>query len=1096
MTTPDSTLPEIRPATDPDPGTAPVPRVYGVLIVNNAAEWLAEVLDAFAAQRYAELELVVVDNGSTDDSGEIIRSRVPDERTVHFRRNVGFGRAVQAALKRTELRETDFVLLLHDDLVLAPDAIPRLLEAFRKDPDLSIVGPKLREWSADPVLQEVGSTIDRFGRSETPVDPGELDQGQHDRQREVLYVSTAGMLLRAETLRAIGGFDNRYPAFRDDLDLCWRAWMYGHRVEVVPSAVGYHIAAASRRMRRLGLGRVPRELAERHTLATLMTNYELKRLVWVLPVVALLALVKTLGFLVTRRVGDAVAVLRAYAWNVIQLPNTLQRRRRVQRGRTMSDAELNWLFAPGLPRARTYLEAAADWVAGGSTRAFLPEPDELPPAPREEGNRLARSLREHPAAWVGSVLGLVYLIGLVPLLGSGQLVGGEVLPWPSSPLAFLRSFVSPWSGEPYGSSAASSPVQALLGVLSFVGLGSAWLAQRLIVLGLLPLAWVSALRAGRLATSRPGPRALGATLYVLSPVLLGALSAGLFGTLVVAALLPALVLLAVRVVVPAELWSGSGTDRASIQGAISASAWRAAALLAVGLAVCVAVAPRLWTLAAALLLVTIVMSAVRGDGRLRTAFVAVSTLALLAPWLLGLFREDWPVAAMPGAGSLRLWRALAVVPEVLPGLSGAGGLVVGSTAVAVVVPALLLGLRGRQVLVGGLVAVFATSALAAWTLDRFGAPGLWTPALLLPAALALAGMGVVTGRWLPRGLRQSKPGLRQFAVVGSVALLGAGLVIAMVRLGAGPYEGLQREAALLPAFATADEPAVGPYRVLLLNAAADGSVTYEATSATGVRMDRFGTTPSSAFLSSLGSAVEAAVGGSRPSAANTLGTLGVRYVILGEGAGPELVAALERQPALSPLPFDDGRAYRVTTWLPRAVVLPPETGEQLLAAGGTGEVVGVEEVGLTRLRAELYRGDAAPVEGGLLVLSEAPSSRWRATAGGVELERRVPPDDSPGAGLGVNAFVVPPGAEDLELSATSSGHLLGVLAQLFILLAVLSVALRPPGGAVGGGGLFQRFGRSRTVRTRGGLTTRHLPAFDETNPELLPAPLPIPERTR
>ena len=1095
MTTPESTLPELRPATDPDPGTALIPRVYGVLIVNNAAEWLAEVLDTFAAQRYAELELVVVDNGSTDDSDEIIRSRVPDERTVRFRRNVGFGRAVQAALKRTELRETDFVLLLHDDLVLAPDAIPRLLEAFRKDPDLSIVGPKLREWSADPVLQEVGATIDRFGRSETVVDPGELDQGQHDRQREVLYVSTAGMLLRAETLRAVGGFDNRYPAFRDDLDLCWRAWMYGHRVEVVPSAVGYHIAAASRRMRRLGLGRVPRELAERHTLATLMTNYELKRLVWVLPVVALLALVKTVGFLVTRRVGDAVAVLRAYAWNVIQLPNTLQRRRRVQRGRTMSDAELNWLFAPGLPRARIYVEAAADWVAGGSTRAFLPEPDELPPLPAEEGNRLARSLREHPAAWVGGLLFLVYLIGLVPLLGSGQLVGGEVLPWPSSPMAFFRSFVSPWSGEPYGSSSASSPAQALLGLLSSAGLGSEWLAQRLIVLGLLPLAWASALRAGRLVTSRPGPRALGATLYVLSPVLLGALSAGLLGTLVVAALLPALVLLAVRMVAPAELWSGSGTDRASIEGAVSASAWRAAALLAVGLAICVAVAPRLWPLPLALLLVAAVMSVVRGDGRLRTAFVAVSSLALLAPWLLGIAREGWSVAvpAMPEAGPLRLWRALAVVPEVLPGLSGAGGLVVGSTAIAVVVPALLLGLRGRQVLVGGLVAVFATSALAAWVLDRVGVAGLWSPALLLPAALALAGMGVVTGRWLPRGLRRFTPGLRQFAVVGSVALLGAGLVIALVRLGAGPYEGLQREAALLPAFVTADEPTVGPYRVLLLNTAADGSVTYEATSASGVRMDRFGTTPSSAFLTSLGSAVEAAVGGSRPSAANTLGTLGVRYVILGEEAGPELVAALERQPALSPLPFGDGRAYRVTTWLPRAVVVPAETGEQLLTAGGTGEVAGVEEMGLTRLGPARYQRDAAPVEGGLLVLSEAPSSRWRATVAGEELERRVPPDDQPGAGLAVNAFVVPPGSEDLELSATSSGHLLGLLAQLFILLAVLSTALRPPGA---GRGLFQRFGRSRTVRTRGGLTTRHLPAFDETNPELLPAPLPIPERTR
>jgi GT2 family glycosyltransferase len=1084
----DSTL---EPATSTLNGTPSVPRVYAVLVVNNAAEWLAEVLDTFGAQRYADLDLVVVDNGSRDGSADIIAGRVPPERSVRFRRNVGFGRAVEAALKRTDLEDGDFVLLLHDDLVLAPDAIARLVEAFRKDPELSIAGPKLREWSVEPILQEVGGTIDRFGRAETPLEPGELDQGQFDRQREVLYVSTAGMLLRAETLKALGGFNTRYQAFRDDLDLCWRAWMHGHRVEIVPAAVGYHIAAAARRMRRLGLGRVPRELAERHTLATLIANYELRRLLWILPVVGLLAIAKTVGFVVTRRVGDAVAVLRAYAWNLIQLPNTLRHRRRVQRGRTVSDAELAWLFAPGLPRFRTYLEALADWVAGGSTRAFLPDEEERRPEP-DDGHHLLRSLREHPAAWVGGVLALVYLIGVFRLLGTGQIVGGEILPWPSSPSAFLRSYVSPWSGEPFGSPAAGSPAQMVLGVLALAGLGSAWLAQRLVVLGLLPLAWVSALRAGRLVTSRPGPRTLGATLYALSPVLLGALGQGLLSVLVVAALLPAMTLLAVRIVAPAELWSGAGTDRTSIEGAVSASAWRAAALFTLGLTVWLAAAPELWPLAAALLAATFVVGVVRREGLGRLVFVALATAALLAPWVLGLAREGWALAVAGGgeSGALPLWRALLVVPEVLPGLAGPGGVVVGSTAVAVFVPALLYGFRGRQVLVPALVTVFLCSAFAAWGLTRLDVDFLWTPALLLPAALALAGLGVVAGRWLPRVLRETTAGLRQVALMGSVALLGAGLVIGMVRLGTGPYEGLARRDALLPAFLTADEPLVGPYRILLVDQTEDGTVTFEATSASGVSMAQSGTVPSESVVGSLTTTLETMVGDTDPSAATGLGVLGVRYVVLGPDATPELVDSLDRQRGLSPIPFGDGRAYRVATWLPRASVLPTATGEQLLVTGAAGEVANAEQLGLRRLSQDRYRGTVSQPEGGVLVLGEAPSSRWNATGDGRELERVAPPEDSPGADLPVNAFLVPPGVEQVEVAATSTGHLLEMLAQAFLLLAVASLALRPPGGGL-------RLPRGQRRRGRGGVAAVRLPAHFDSTGELVSAPLmPLQDRSR
>jgi len=360
------------PDAAPDPGRQAFP-VSAVLVVTDGAQWLPGVLATLAAQRHPDLSLVVVDNASTDASAALLARRIPPERLVTLPRRVGFGRAVDAGLACKAFGEPDFVLLVHDDLALAPDAVEAMVEAMVADPDLSIVGPKLREWGDDPILQAVGTTIDRFGRAETLLEPVERDQGQQDRQREVLYVSTAGMFLRAGVLSRVGGFDARFRLFRDDLDLCWRAWLLGERTEVVPAALGYHVAASSRRLRTVGRGRAweGRELAERHSVATLLKCYGPLRLAGVLPLLLLLAVGKIAGFLVTRRFGDALAVLRAYGWNVLQLPRTLRRRSAVQRRRTASDVDIARLFAPGLPRVRSYVEAGAAWMAGGGTRALL-----------------------------------------------------------------------------------------------------------------------------------------------------------------------------------------------------------------------------------------------------------------------------------------------------------------------------------------------------------------------------------------------------------------------------------------------------------------------------------------------------------------------------------------------------------------------------------------------------------------------------------------------------------------------------------------------------------------------------------------------------
>lgn len=1024
-----------------------------VLVVTDGARWLSSVLATIAAQDHLALDLVVVDNASRDDSPAVLARRIPADRLLTLTRRVGFGRAVATAVPHPAVSDADLLLLLHDDCALAPDAISTLAAAFRADPDLSIAGPKLRTWGDLPLLAEVGMTVDRLGRAETLLEPDELDQGQHDRQREVLYVSTTAMMLRPAVLHDVRGFDHRYPAFRDDLDLCWRAWLRGHRVEVVPAAVGYHVAAVGTGLRRVGersrtRAGSTRELAERHAFGTLLKCYGALRLAWVVPLVLVLAVGKVLSFTVTRRFGDAASVVRAYVWNATQLPRTLRRRRHVQRGRVVRDADLAALFAPGLPRVRAYTEALAGWVAGGSTKAILDEPDpeldagpEADPAAAQPG--WIRIPREHPAACAGVALLVLYLAGMLPVLAGGPLLGGEVAPWPDSPLAFLQTWAGAWGAGPLASSAPASPFTAVLGAVSALGLGSAWLAQRVVVLGLVPLAWVAALRAGRLVTTQPAPRVLGATLYAASPVLLGALAEGLVSVLVLAALLPALVLLAVRTVAPGEV---AGSRHVGSGSSAISSAWRAAALLGLGLVVVVGAAPRLWFLPALLVTAALVWAVVRRDGVTRLLVVCAAALLVLGPWLLGVLREGLPPAATGPSGPLPLWRALAVVPDVLPGTAGVLGIAVAVTATAVGVAALLLGLRGRPGVVTGFVVVFVVSALGAWLLARQDLDGLWRPALLLPSAFAQAGLGVVAARWFVRGLRAHAFGLRQLAVAVSVVLLAGGVLAGLVRVGQGPATTLARGDGPLPPFVTADEPRVGPYRVLLLRADA-GEVRYEVLAAGGPTMTTAGAVPSAALSAAVEDAVAATSGGADPRAGSRLGTLGVRYLVvdadLEQPEGRDLVSALDQQPDLQPEPSGDGRVYRVAAWLPRAVVLPGDgAGGGLLAGEDPGVGEDGEELGLPRVGRDAHRGEAGDEEG-VLVVTEAMSDRWYAEAGGgLELERATPRD--PALEDVLNVFEVPASAETVELGAAGTDHGIALAVQVAGALALLSLALRPP----------------------------------------------------
>src|SRR5688572_9443551 len=163
-------------APDPlEPGAPPA--VLAVVVTRNPGPWLESTLESLSAQDYPRLTVLVIDVGSTEDPTDRIDAAMPRAFVRRVEEGSGFATAANQAL--AALEHVPFLLVCHDDVVLDPPAVRIMLEeAYRSKP--GIVGPRLVEAGNPEVLLEVGRAIDRYGAPHTGIEPGELDQEQHD----------------------------------------------------------------------------------------------------------------------------------------------------------------------------------------------------------------------------------------------------------------------------------------------------------------------------------------------------------------------------------------------------------------------------------------------------------------------------------------------------------------------------------------------------------------------------------------------------------------------------------------------------------------------------------------------------------------------------------------------------------------------------------------------------------------------------------------------------------------------------------------------------------------------------------------------------
>jgi GT2 family glycosyltransferase len=875
-----------------------------LLVATNGSRWLPDVIAGIRSQDYPDIDVVAIDNASTDSSRRMLEDAFGAAKVVGLDRRVGFGRALAAGLKGAGARasKAGSFLILHDDTALEPDAVSVLVEALGFE-EVGVVGPKLVEWEDPDKLQMVGLTIDRYGRTFNPLERGEVDQGQHDRARDVLWVTSACMLVSRQAVETVGLFDLRYVTYRDDLDFCWRARLAGFRVVYAGPARARHYGAAARNERVGPSHNRARYFIERNLLTTLIKNYSLVRLLLVLPGAFIAALANAILLAFTGRRRQAFHVLEALQWTIVHLPGTLRARRRAQKARVLTDAEVLKGTVRGAHRVRSLAERVFERIAGEPVSGLDEAAEEIS-AEAARRPRLLDRIREHPLATAGIVLAIVYVVGTRTLWRAGPIAGADMPPFPGGPADFFREFFSGWRSGGAGEAAPANPALFLAGLLSIVTFGSAWLAQRIVLIALPVLAAATAARFARTLGCGVAASRVASLTYAFSPLALAALGQGRIVELALIATAP-----------------GFLVPIARAAGLASWRGWRDVAVPAIGLALVAGFSP--WAIpftafAGALIALGSLAAGRRreaGRAALAGAAMAAAALAVLVPWSVELFRPGTPLGVggrIFGVEAGDLIRLLAGMPTVIP-VVVATAFPVAALAGFIITPA-DRSPAARVLAVAGIAAVGV-----AWAVSR----GVWTiaPRPALPLTLAAIAMAVLAGFGTDAAvatLRARSFGVAHLALglaaVGLLAGLGSGLGW----VAAGTRNGIVSANTLQPSFFVRDATRAGAFRVLWLS----GKTTQVEASLTGPTGDDFtayaqrrqgaGTAALERVLAGVG-------GGTVDEAGRQLAPFGVRYVVLRPEAAASLSGAVARQADLRFVQrFGGGQIYANDSWIPVA----------------------------------------------------------------------------------------------------------------------------------------------------------------------------------
>lgn len=308
----------------------PRPTVSIIIPNYNGVRFLPTCLEALRRQTYRPFEVVVVDNGSRDDSQALLAQRYPEVRVVPLATNVFFSAAVNQGIRHSA---GELVVLLNNDTEVEATWLAELVDALQRHPEAGMAASKMLLFDRRQYIHSAG---DYVGLDGIPGNRGvwQRDDGQFDGDTYVFSACGGAAAYRRQVLEELGGFDEDFVGYCEDVDLSFRAQLSGYRCVFAPRARVYHHLSAT------GGGTVASFLCGRNFIYVIAKNVPatLLRRYWSRMLGAQLRY--TGQSLRHWREPAARARLRGQVAGLLGLPRILAKRKEVQAKRRVADAEI------------------------------------------------------------------------------------------------------------------------------------------------------------------------------------------------------------------------------------------------------------------------------------------------------------------------------------------------------------------------------------------------------------------------------------------------------------------------------------------------------------------------------------------------------------------------------------------------------------------------------------------------------------------------------------------------------------------------------------------------------------------------------------
>lgn len=219
-----------------------------VILNWNGCNYLKQFLPHLIQTSDTGIEIIIIDNASTDDSLVFLQKNYPQIKRIVLDKNYGFAGGYNRGLEQIKAK---YYILLNSDVEVTPNWWQPLINRLKSDDNIVAVQPKVRSYHDRNMFEYAGACggfIDKFGY---PFCRGrilktlEVDAGQYDNAQEIFWATGAALAIKADKFNEVGGFDDDFFAHMEEIDLCWRLQNKGYKIFCEPQSHIFHVGGGT-----------------------------------------------------------------------------------------------------------------------------------------------------------------------------------------------------------------------------------------------------------------------------------------------------------------------------------------------------------------------------------------------------------------------------------------------------------------------------------------------------------------------------------------------------------------------------------------------------------------------------------------------------------------------------------------------------------------------------------------------------------------------------------------------------------------------------------------------------------------------------------